>query len=149
VAPLAFNRKSFSERILRRFSFLRRDFGFRKRSIGEADELAHEYAGNDIAVTITLSYPELPHLVLSTRLPSPASFVYGAGSRSQVGALKRRYYRILGRSATDHGSELLEIQHQFAEVAAEDLRTAIECLKRDPGCRLSRSWSLSSRRFPR
>jgi hypothetical protein len=149
VASLAFDRNSFSERILRRFFFLRREFGFRKRSIGEADEVVHEYAGNAIAVTITLSYPELPHLVLARRLPSPASFVYGAGGRSRADALKRRYYRSLGRSDTDDSSELLKIQHQFSEVAAEELQSAIECLTRDPGCRLSRSWSLSSRRFPR
>lgn len=144
---MKFNRNRFSAALMRKFAFLSESQGFTKRALGGADEFVDRYVGGNLAVTITLSYPELVMVVLGKELPTPASYRY-RGPTSGLGAqLKRRYYARLEAPGKADG-ELALMQERYADLAAGDLRKAIERLVRRPSARMTKAWALSSHRFP-
>lgn len=147
MATKIFSRKGFSLSALRKFYFLEGEFGLRKRTIGAADEMGHEYRGQDVAATISLSFPELLWVVVSRRLPSPMSWVY-AGLPSKGAKMKRQYYRLLDSSHTDHADRLLVLHREFSDLLIDEVRSAMQ---RMAGKRLPPSpaqWRIHSKTFP-
>jgi hypothetical protein len=132
---------------MRRFAFLAKDHGLKRHYLGGADEHEDRYVGDGIVVTIWLSYPGLPSIVLARRVPKDASYQYRGLAKGQVVKLKRRYYTCLKKNPTSH-QVLWAMQTEFADLVAEDVGTAVEQLKKDPHAQLGQEWRLESDRFP-
>ena len=147
MATKKFSRKGFSLSALRKFYFLEGEFGLRKRNIGAADEMGHEYMGQDIAAAISLSFPELLWVVVSRRMPSPMSWVY-TGLPSKGAKIKKEYYRLLDSSHNDHADHLLVLHRAFSDLLVDDVRSAMRRMieKRLPPS--PAQWRLHSKRFP-
>lgn len=147
MASMRFNRTAFSTLLLRKFAFLSKECGLRKQDLGAADEFVDRYLDRSTAVTITLSYPELPMVVLATKAPSPISYRYVGLKGQLAGQLKKQYYACLKRDPNLHG-KLTEIQVQYADILVDSLRIALHHLQQNPPSSLGAEWLPSARRFP-
>ena len=124
-------RKETRTAILAHFSFLTAEFGLGKRSIGGADEWVDRYEDDTTAVTITLSYPELPLVALVVKRPRAHAYVLSFGRNTRTRAIKRRYYRLLERN-TREPPALIDLQHEVAEMQAAYMRSALKQLRSRP-----------------
>lgn len=147
MASLRFNRYQFSKTMLRKFAFLADDHGFRRRDLGAADEFVDRYLGEGIAVTITLSYPELPLVILAMRVPTDAAYKYCGMPDGPAVKLKARYYTRLKKNPTPH-QELQVMQEEFADIVARDVKAVVLRLVTNPRARLGQRWAVVSHRFP-
>ena len=147
MGSLRFNRYQFSRTILRKFAFLADDHGFKRRDLGAADEFVDRYLGEEIAVTITLSYPELPLVVLAIRVPTNSAYRYRGMPDGHAARLEARYYTRLKKNPTPH--QVLQVmQEEFADIVARDVKAVVLRLTTNPRARLGQRWALVSHRFP-
>ena len=147
MATVRFDRYKLSLTVMRRFAFLAKDYSFKKLDLGEADEFIDRYVGVGIAVTITFSYPELLFLILAKRAPADASYRYCDLPKGPAVKLRDRYYNLLKKNPTPH-EQLWDMQAEFADTAAEEVRTALLRRQKKPRAQLGPRWVLLSHRFP-
>jgi hypothetical protein len=125
------SRNKISADILSRFHALADEFGLRRRGMGGADEWVDRYQDHRFAVTITLSYPELPLVVLLVKQPQAAGYVFSLSRNREAKRLKRRYYALLEHNSRAH-AELVELQGQVSGIQVAALRAALHQLAEHP-----------------
>jgi hypothetical protein len=126
-----FNRNRTSASILGRFSLLASEYGLRRRSVGGADEWVDRYEGENLAVTITLSYPELPLVVLIFRETPPIAFAFSLERSREARPLKRRYYATLEGNDRLY-TELITLQERVTDIQVRALRSALDTYSANP-----------------
>lgn len=144
---MKFNRHAFSKSLLQKFAFLTKEYGLRRRDLGAADEFVDRYQNENLAVTITLSYPELPFTIVAVRMPRAVSYRYRATPDHAAATLKRQYYQALARHPASHDM-LTKLQTQFADILVSEIRLTVAALKENPPTPPGETWIVSSRRFP-
>jgi hypothetical protein len=144
---MKFDRNAFSKLLLRKFAFLTKEFGLRRKDLGAADEFVDRYQSESLAVTITLSYPELPFAIVAVRKPRPVAYRYRAIPDRTAATLKRQYYDTLKRHPTSH-QLLTKLQTQFADLLASEIRLTVVALIKNPPALPGETWTISSHRFP-
>jgi hypothetical protein len=132
-------RKATSASILGHFSFLAAEFGLQKRSVGGADEWIDRYQDDSTAVTITLSYPELPLVALVVKRPAARAYVLSLERNARTRAIKRRYYAMLEHNAREP-PDLVDLQHELADLQAGLIRRALEQLRSRPAVSPGAVW---------